>query len=130
MPAQIAEEFRGGQGFGRAAADGCYGVKSEGAVTFQLRFAEPLVARRLVGKVGVRSGVMGDIGWFFAAERGLDVKQLAIGAGAVDCGIADGSERIVAGFAPSFFGETIWMSMGMPRSMRILLMALPRSSKT
>src|SRR4030095_8115980 len=96
MPAYVVEEFRDCSGFSRAAADGIDGVKSECSVTFHLRFAEPLVAGWFVGEVGMGSRIVGDISWFQTAERGLDVKQSAVGAGAVDLGVLDCSKCIIA----------------------------------
>ena len=71
-------------------------MKPEGPVTFHLRLTKPLIAGRFVGEVGVRSGVVGHIGWFFPTECRFDIKQSTISAGAVALRIPDSSEGIIA----------------------------------
>src|SRR5215467_7290212 len=61
---------------GRLAQPGREGtvgrVLAELAVTLELRFSEPLIERRLLGKSGVLEAVLSDVDGFVGDERGLE----------------------------------------------------------
>src|SRR5262249_13176328 len=60
---------------------------AEGAIALKLRFADPLVARRLVWDRGVPDGVVVDVARLTAVEARLHVQQKAV---VLACGVLPG----------------------------------------
>ena len=79
--------------------DFVHGVKAQHAVAFQLRLAEPLVARRLVRESGMRGGVITDVDRLVLLDQRLDVNELSVLSSLVHfvvANLADGEPRQMA----------------------------------